>query len=730
MGNGKLTIDTAINTSGVEQGIKKVQKSLNAIKGAGMTAVITAETKALKELVKGIDETAKAYNNQLKAEKQLETAAKNNPYLNSQTVKQLKDFASELQSIGTVGDEQLLPLMAQLASTGRTQTEIQQILSAALDVSASGMMSLDSAVTQLNATFSGNIGLMGRQVPELKNLTAEELANGKAVEVMAKNYAGMAADVAAAAGSYEQMKNAQGDFKEALGAITKPTSDLWNNFWKGWYEKGIENVNKLNAQLSSFSNRASLEAIAFQYEDEASAIAEIDRQLDNLSTAELDNLVKYYKGLRKLNGIQAEIYGSAGATLTLREEATKKAEEQAKKEKLAAEEKAKAEKEAATAAKTRADYIKEYETQLADSLKNLELEAELNKEKVSDQDILNAKLAAYYSLVKNIGDDDPFSKEKLNELKNFANGISGNTDELKELKDALDAITDGNKIESLKTQLSELDKLAAGLDKASDLYAQYVEKRKLLEEQITQAQREEIANQVANVSEYFTKFNDITQDMTDLIRQNAEEQTTAEMGELSKQYTDGLISYEEYCDKKRELDKKQAQEEYKLKMWEWTSSLLTATANIAQGVSAALAQMPPASYIMAGLTATAGAIQLATLTANKPKAPSFATGGFLTGNSYSGDKIPFMGNAGEAILNPAEMRNFMDMANGNYSGGGNNIVMPVKIENNNGSNVSTQMNKNGLIVIIDDIVNSSMQAGKYTQSMNIAQSRSNGVSIY
>ena len=40
---------------------------------------------------------------------------------------------------------------------------------------------------------------------------------------------------------------------------------------------------------------------------------------------------------------------------------------------------------------------------------------------------------------------------------------------------------------------------------------------------------------------------------------------------------------QEYCEKKKELDRKAAQEEYRLKMWEWSASLVQATANIAEG---------------------------------------------------------------------------------------------------------------------------------------------------
>ena len=54
--------------------------------------------------------------------------------------------------------------------------------------------------------------------------------------------------------------------------------------------------------------------------------------------------------------------------------------------------------------------------------------------------------------------------------------------------------------------------------------------------------------------------------------------------------------------------------------------------------------------------------------------------------------------------------------------------MPVTIENNNGSHVNTQMNKNGLRIIIDDAVNSSMSEGRYNSSMVVAEQKKQGAS--
>ena len=54
--------------------------------------------------------------------------------------------------------------------------------------------------------------------------------------------------------------------------------------------------------------------------------------------------------------------------------------------------------------------------------------------------------------------------------------------------------------------------------------------------------------------------------------------------------------------------------------------------------------------------------------------------------------------------------------------------MPVTIENHTDSNVGTEMTKDGLVITITEIVNAQMKKGAFTDSMDIAQNRKNGVS--
>ena len=698
MASKDVNIKIKADSSEASSGIKKVQADLNkfsktglnkttkeiqglgkAVKGLGLTAIISAEVKALKKLCKGIEETAAAYNQQLKVEKSLEIAAKNNPYLTAKSVEQLKEFASYLQSISTTGDEVLLPLMAQLAAAGRNQDEIQKIMSASLDVAASGMMSLDSAVTALNKTYSGTVGLLGNQVSELKGLTAEQLKNGKAVEVVANHFKGVSEETAKATGAYEQMKNVAGDLREEIGKITKPATDKWYNWWKSFYENGIIFIRKIDETLNQLNI----------HNDDA--VKNWIKVANTRGGTDANSKKLNYRTMIKAEGNTAALQGISSY---LRNKGTKSQDEVWIEQELNKElqRRKEIEKELQEAELARLKAESEATTAAENKAKN----KEFTSEKENDTPIEIDEFAKHKELAESWANQQDetleFQKEMLQNYQDYLNKKSDLTEEEKEMR------------EKLKTSLENIDKA------------------------IIQKQKEDVAEMLTNINSYISEFADITQEMTDLIRKSNEAETEQELTDLSNQYTDGLISYEEYCAKKEQIDKEAAQKEYKLKMWEWTASFLTATANIAEGVSKAIAKGGVAGIITGALVAASGALQIATITANKPRPPQFAAGGIVPGSSYSGDHVTANVNSGEMILNAAQQKQLWQMANGNSSGA-QIVNVPVNIENHTDAKVSARWDMNQLKVTIDKMVDTSMKNGRFDKSMQYSESARTGVKI-
>lgn len=246
----KASKNLSKSVSGVIQGLGKngLVGALGAV-GLASAGVVTALNTAIKVIQKvgqTVKECTEAYKKQIIAERQLNTAIQNNSYISGASVNALKQFASEMQKVSNYGDEELIPMMANLVSLGRTESETMKIMSVAMDMSASGSMSLDSAITQLNATLNGSVGRLGQQNAELKDLTAEELKSGKAIEILGQKFKGLAS---ATVDTSKQLQNIKGDFKEVLGEFSLPSSDMWNKFWAGFYEKGIQVISRFNDYL-------------------------------------------------------------------------------------------------------------------------------------------------------------------------------------------------------------------------------------------------------------------------------------------------------------------------------------------------------------------------------------------------------------------------------------------------------------------------------------------------
>ena len=847
--DGINQITQQLNTLTKKTKDSSFSKFVSSFSALGKSLEFTTNT--FKKVNQAIKETIELSRKQQQAEVQLSAAAKNNPYLTEASVVQLKRYAGELQSISTIGDEELLPMMAQLASAGRTQEEIQNIMSAALDVSASGMMSLDSAVSQLNKTFSGSAGTLGNQISELKDLTKEELESGKAIEIVAQKFKGMSQEVSEQTGGWQKYKNSLGDFKEVLGTGWANLQNSVGNVLSGFFDTVTSKMKVAKEKAEEF--KASLNLIAENNSDNASTTT-IQSEID-LLTQQNEKYEQYQKALTtsKKDFVagekekQAELQKTYNELLDMQQqyvlsnqnindgvsdivanaeflneeflkmhpemldvekqlEAQKKAVKNAEKEYKALNEECytlgytydilskriesnksrleelnpklkeatdaakaqaeadeadakakeaqkKAEDEAAEKLKKRNELRDQYNKALEKTQSQIEARRQLGQtitEEEEAQLMLNAATQAYINMYSDSAFDRSQTKtgmwegeqEQLDKIAEYAEKAKVVTDNTKEHAEELIAAWQTQKEETLEMQRTALEDYQKYLEDKGTLTEEEIAMQERLKEAIknideemskeaeaaAQEQKDKVASIVKTVSSYVDKFAEITNGITSLVRKNNEEETNAAMADLSEQYTNGIISYEEYCEKKKELDKKAAQEEYKLKMWEWTASFLQATANIAQGVAKALAEGGPyAGPILAALIGASGAIQIATIVANKPKAPSFATGGIVQGTSYSGDKVKANVNSGEMILNAQQQANLWKLANG-AEGGGAVVNMPVNIQNNTDASVQTQLNPDGLLILIDKHINAEMARGTYTQSMNVAQGKAQGAS--
>lgn len=293
----KASKNLSTSVSGVIQGLGKsgLVGALGAVGLAtgGVTAVLGVAKKAFQAVSKTVKECSDAYRTQYKAEIALDTAISNNPYIDGTATRRLKEYAGEIQSISEIGDEQLLPMMADLIAKGRTEAETMDLVRVATDMSATGTISFENALTQLNATLNGNLGRLGQQNAELKNLTEEELKNGKAVEILGNKYKGLAQ---ATADSSKQLKNALGDLKENLGKVFENALAPMRKFF-------TEVITNLNNSISKSRELKDAMKDAFNGDD-----INIDATTDSLSIA-FNEVLKKQQEVTRNYSQYIQLYG-------------------------------------------------------------------------------------------------------------------------------------------------------------------------------------------------------------------------------------------------------------------------------------------------------------------------------------------------------------------------------------------------------------------------------------
>lgn len=817
MADGEVKIDTKLDNSGLDKGLKDMKNKLDgagktidagakkgkgfadSLKGISSKAVASAGAVAgvavaVKKTVDALNDCEAAYKVQRNAEIALQQAAKNNPYLNDESVYNLRNFASELQSITNIGDEQSLQVMAQLAAMGRTEEQIQAIMKAAADMSAVTGNSIQNIAVQLNKTYSGLAGELGEANSAIRALTKEELEAGKAIDIIAKQYNGQAA---AMADNTVQLANAWGDFKENIGRgwskVTAPVKqfflDVLNDIneataktnalkdAKGKDTAGTATAADTKILLDDAQNRLTqLQEINKNYVKDAT---ETVKSLEELQ-AEWD--AKYGKmnprarreigapdRPRSVSELAASGSRKGGAYIQAAAAENQKEIERLEKEverltnqytelKAAEDKAAEAAQAAADAADKKAaaqkrnddaaEYIKANTKALQEQIKAMELKASVTGEEIDAGEMYNAYMQSYIDLITKsnglVTENNTAAKNRLATLQEWAQKAkdAATADErlaaAQALLDAAGSAGGDTFIDKYAKRRDELNQLREDLNnnliKFDDDEIKNAEmKNAALEEldrQYAQNKKNLWANLTSEIGNYTQQAADIAQQASDLMLQNVQTERDLELATLEEKYEKGEVSEEQYYEKQKEIKRKAAQEEYKIQMFQWTASSLAAAANIAEGVTKAIAK---GSVVAGALVAAAGAVQLASIIASKPRPPQFAAGGIIggaNGATYGSDNTYIHARTGEMILNAHQQRNLWDMING--QGGRGETSLDLTVNNTQSNKVDTQFREEDGAVILDIVdkrVNKGFIDGTFDGGYATMLSRQEGVRI-
>lgn len=128
----------------------------------------------------------------------------------------IESFATQIQNTTNIDDDMAKSLYSMALNFTPNIDKAKELTQAAIDLSAATGTDVDSAIKQLGGTMSGNLGLLGRIVPQVKLLTEDQLKHGDAVKYVSAAYKGFAA---ANSDPFTQLGNSFNNFKETLGDL-------------------------------------------------------------------------------------------------------------------------------------------------------------------------------------------------------------------------------------------------------------------------------------------------------------------------------------------------------------------------------------------------------------------------------------------------------------------------------------------------------------------------------
>ena len=136
---------------------------------------------------------------------------------------------------------------------GLTEKQIEDVLRAATDLAASGVMPLDQAVKELSLSYSGNLEQLKKINPELAKLTKEQLAQGEAVRIIGQEYKGMADAMSNTfEGRDTQWKNSFSDLQAEVGEIIQRVKYFGQGVWLDPINRLSNWLNDNSAKIASF----------------------------------------------------------------------------------------------------------------------------------------------------------------------------------------------------------------------------------------------------------------------------------------------------------------------------------------------------------------------------------------------------------------------------------------------------------------------------------------------
>ena len=266
---------------GFEDAAKKVGDTLKT------ALTVTAIAAGLKKLGEAAFDCYTEFGEMDRRMRQLKIALDNNDASFRRNI----DLIERMGRSTLASKDDIENLVSELASLGKSDKEIEAITTAAVNLSNVTGKDLNSAFTLINATYAGTTGRLTQLLPEIGNLSKEQLAAGEATKIINDRFTTLSQTLAAD-NIPQKMKNLQtsfGDLKENIGELT---AGVFSGF-TDQLQTFLDGLNNAFGQYKSFlaaKNALTAEDKARALLDQKKYIQEEQRAAQLLANKEIERV--------------------------------------------------------------------------------------------------------------------------------------------------------------------------------------------------------------------------------------------------------------------------------------------------------------------------------------------------------------------------------------------------------------------------------------------------------
>lgn len=531
----------------------------------------------------------------------------------SAAYQKLIDQSNKLQDISIFSDDDIQKAQTQLATLGLNSKQIEELIPKVLDLASATGQELGSATDSIIQGING-------QTRGLRAVGLEFEATGdktKNLAILTENLNKFQGSTAAAlettAGKAKRLENAFDNLKETIGElVVNQGNDLlefFDLFSKGFDQTiGKRAANILTANLSK-ANEQILKDASKSESARVNAIKQSEERIKELKQAStkaqsLDQINYITTTLQNEISLQKELANINKETSGLKKEIDVEAANKAKE-----------------LAIKNAIELRDLQASLIEDAKSKELAELVNKftdikaAHVGQVEYLLALETSYQqqrdAIIKTYDDKEKADNEAL--FQEAIKVAEAQSDAQKKIDTDLSAERKKLRVEDTKDAIQKENEKQAAIKDIQQSSFQFT-------------------------SELLNSLQEIQQNKIAVQIQGVNEAKDAEIAALDEQLSKGLISRDNYDKKRAEAEVKYRNKERQLKTEAFEAQKQAALINVAiktaEGIVNALASAPyPYNLVLAGLTAAAGAAQIAVI--NSQPTPKFAKGGKVEGKLHS-----------------------------------------------------------------------------------------------